>query len=321
MNHIVYDLEWDENGAREIVDIGAVKIKLVDNQPVIVDSFQSFVRPVKHHYTYFCEQFTGISKETIDASKEFSEVYDEFKNWVGQEECTFSSWGKSDHSIFLRNCNFHNIHNDFLKATSDVQIQVTKLCDRNEGNLLKLRHAMEMLGLFHERDKYHSALFDAECTAKVIVHYFNQLDLNSNTSYMTIKPKTKKSLKIKREAPWNLNLFSVSNKKQMAAWMEDKLHVLLPQVSDEIKQKVLEKVKQWEIEKEKLREKCENIFNSQSCKDAAEKGGKYYYEWINNNYPEHLGPLSNLHHGTQKDFTWRKHLYITTYKSRVKQIS
>jgi len=79
-HYLVIDLEasCDDRGSiphqdREIIEIGAVMVKVQDFTPV--DEWQSFVRPIRHPMlTPLCTRLTSIQQSDVDSAPRFPEA-------------------------------------------------------------------------------------------------------------------------------------------------------------------------------------------------------------------------------------------------------
>lgn len=301
MNYIIYDLEWDENGWREIVEIGAVKAIKVDGKLEIVDRFQSFVKPTKHPYTDFCEKFTNIPREVIELSKTFPEVMNDFKNWVGSENNCYCTWGSGDESIFRRNCTMHKINfKEIVHVTNDVQLQVSKIL--KSGQRTSLKKAIEILKIQHDNGTYHRADFDAEGTAKVISQLIDKINIVENlSSNINVESKKKR-----------IDSFVLNNRKQMSAWMESRLEVALEKIPEEMRSLIMLDVARWESELKELKKEVTMIYNS-----SDKLGRKEYYDWVDKNHQQHVRILLKMYHSQEiSESLWKRHLFMLTFHSK-----
>ena len=90
----------------ETIEIGAV---CLDENGEQRDSFQAFIKPVKHPVlTDFCKQLTTIKQSDVDGAESFEEAFERFLSWVGnivgRNDYTFMSWGDFDRNILRRQC-------------------------------------------------------------------------------------------------------------------------------------------------------------------------------------------------------------------------
>lgn len=95
----------------EIIEIGAV---CLDSDNNVRDTFQTFVRPLKHSIlTDFCKGLTTIDQSNVDLAYTFKEAMPQFLQWVknvtGKNDYTFYSWGNYDRNAFRRQCIEDNI--------------------------------------------------------------------------------------------------------------------------------------------------------------------------------------------------------------------
>ncbi|MNJ90398.1 sporulation inhibitor KapD [compost metagenome] len=305
MNIIVYDLEWDSNGKKEIVEIGACKIALLDQKWCIFDKFQSFVQPKEHPYSNYCERFTKIPREIINQSEFFPGVYQEFVNWIGEEEHVFCSWGGSDSKIFAKNCKMNSLEN-IIHVNNDVQLQISKAINGN-SNRVGLEKAIKALNIDHNAGEYHRADFDAEGTAKVMLEFIDDLDIKNNVKSTSRKKRRKE----------NINSLIFSDKKQMAAWMENRLINLLEDLPTLVKKEILKDIEKWEDELKILKNKIEEIFKL----FKPETDGEFYI-WVKENYPSHSPILFKMYCEVDiNEFSWRRHLYSLTFHKKEENVS
>lgn len=128
MTYIIVDLEATccERGTiardeMEIIEIGAVA--LAGNGPVVLDEYQSFVRPVRNPVlTEFCRELTSITQEMVNLSRDFNIVITEFTNWVNSfDNSVFCSWGEYDKKQFEQDCRFHDIQYPFTEEHINIK--------------------------------------------------------------------------------------------------------------------------------------------------------------------------------------------------------
>ncbi|MET0285708.1 MAG: 3'-5' exonuclease [Polyangiales bacterium] len=107
MSYLVIDLEatCDEQHRipreeTEIIEIGAV---LVDDAMKVVDSWQSFVRPVIHaRLTPFCTQLTSIVQAQVDEAPRFVDAIAALRGFLAGRTPLFCSWGDYDRAQLAR---------------------------------------------------------------------------------------------------------------------------------------------------------------------------------------------------------------------------
>jgi inhibitor of KinA sporulation pathway (predicted exonuclease) len=107
VSYLVIDLEatCDEHHRipreeTEIIEIGAV---LVDASMQVVDSWQTFVRPVIHpRLTPFCTQLTSIEQAHVDGAPRFVDAMAALGQFLAGRTPLFCSWGDYDRAQLAR---------------------------------------------------------------------------------------------------------------------------------------------------------------------------------------------------------------------------
>jgi inhibitor of KinA sporulation pathway (predicted exonuclease) len=188
MNYIVLDLEMNNKwGTRihEIIEIGAVKI---NSEMEIVDSFQSFIKPKLYPtISKLIKKKTGIKQEWIDNAKGLSDVINDFRKWIGEEDFVLCGWGNDDLITFERNFKINDINDfecDLLKNYYDIQNSFIKLY--NLPNQISLKNALEMLNTKPKYDIWHRAIFDAINTSQIFVELFGRMNKNTAAEVQTM---------------------------------------------------------------------------------------------------------------------------------------
>jgi 3'-5' exoribonuclease 1 len=176
VNYIIYDVEatcWNGNHNRqqEIIEIGAIKI---NGYGELDSSFSSFVRPIIHPIlSSFCTELTSISQIDVNRAAGFSEVIEEFMNWIEVDESNYllCSWGKFDKEMMISDCILHNIDEDWVYDHIDIkqQYQEIKRLRQAKG----LRKVVEQEG-FEFTGEQHSAIDDAKNLAKIFLKYIDE---------------------------------------------------------------------------------------------------------------------------------------------------
>jgi len=91
----------------EIIQIGALKLN--ENFEKI-STFNFLIKPTIHTILHpYVETLTKISKNNINSSETFPNIYDKFIKFIGEEEAILCVWGIIDIKELLRNIKFHNI--------------------------------------------------------------------------------------------------------------------------------------------------------------------------------------------------------------------
>ncbi|MBN2983222.1 MULTISPECIES: 3'-5' exonuclease [Cohnella] len=184
MTYIVYDLEMTvrrkKGQVAEIIEIGAAKVGIADGAPVIVDTFQSFVRPViVPKLTEDTTSFTGIKQEDVDGSGTLAEVVSAFADWIGDGEYFLCAWGPDDHRQLVNECRTHQIPTDWIVNHNNLQKMLSKTFKLEKHQQMGLKNALEMLEIPFV-GSHHRALDDAVNTARILVKLFDRLQFRRN---------------------------------------------------------------------------------------------------------------------------------------------
>jgi len=163
---LVIDLEAtcsdDENikgSDMEIIEIGACWI---NHQGMILDTFQSFVRPVVNRkLTQFCTELTTITQDQVDKAPTFDQVgpvLQEFSLRHLQDNSIWASWGNYDKVQFEYDSARHGVENPTghlahanLKKLFAKQRNIKRVGMMGALRLLKIPHS----------GSHHRALDDA----------------------------------------------------------------------------------------------------------------------------------------------------------------
>ena len=114
--YLIIDFEatCDDKGAippreSEIIEFAAVMVEAGDWN--VVDTFESFVRPVRHpRLTTFCTALTSIGQADVDAAPTFPDAVSAFKRWLYQyDRFLFGSWGNYDLNQLRQDCLYHRV--------------------------------------------------------------------------------------------------------------------------------------------------------------------------------------------------------------------
>ena len=174
MNYIVFDLEatcWEEKHKHvsEIIEIGAVKI---NEKKQIVDEFNAFIKPVlQPKLSDFCKQLTSIEQSDVDDAQRFTDVVENFKNWIGipGNDYFLCSWGFYDKKQLIKDSELHNLPTTWLEKHISVKHQHQILANLDKsvglGRALKLEN-LEFDGIPHR------GIDDARNIAKIFLKYF-----------------------------------------------------------------------------------------------------------------------------------------------------
>jgi 3'-5' exoribonuclease 1 len=159
----------------EIIEIGAVLLEA--ETLIIIDEFQSFIKPVRHPIlTELCKSLTSISQAQVDRSPTYPEAIALLKNWLsGYSNGVFGSWGDFDRQQFQQDSNFHKV--PFPIAYPHVNLK--QLFSQKQG--LRKRHgmakALTLAGLPLE-GTHHRGIDDARNIAKLLPYILERKQLS-----------------------------------------------------------------------------------------------------------------------------------------------
>ena len=181
MNYIIYDLEatcWPhrpEDRRQETIEIGAVR---VNRYGEATGTFSRFVRPVVHPMlSPFCKELTSIDQPQVNRAEEFPEVIEDFQDWIGLfdgEDYVLCSWGGFDKKMFIRDCQLHDLEDDWVDPHVNLKQQYRRL--KNLRKPQGLHKTVEREG-FEFEGIHHRAISDAVNLAKVFVKYMEEWTL------------------------------------------------------------------------------------------------------------------------------------------------
>jgi len=165
-------------GAMEIIEIGAVWAR---PEGVVVDRFQSFVRPLdRPALTPFCMDLTGIRQADIDAAPAFpvaAHLLREFADRRREAGSVWASWGDYDRKQFARDCARHGAE-DPLQLPHENARRIFTL-RQHIGTDVSLAMACELAKITLE-GSYHRALDDAINTARLLPWIFGTRSLGES---------------------------------------------------------------------------------------------------------------------------------------------
>ena len=154
----------------EIIEIGAVRL---DESHTVVDRFSCFVSPqYNKEITSYITDLTGISRYETYNAPFFGEALKRFEDWIGYgEPSAIYSWSDTDRDQLEKECAFKRIAlpenmrdwNDFQAEYMDA-MQYT-----DRGRQMALHTAAEQFGIGMDSKRIHSALYDAEITAELLI--------------------------------------------------------------------------------------------------------------------------------------------------------
>lgn len=213
MTIIVYDLEMTVRRKKgqiaEIIEIGAAKVGLVGETPQIIDTFQSFVRPViVTQLTEDTTSFTGITQDDVNGAGTLAEVLREYTEWMGDEEYFLCAWGPDDQRQLVQECRQHQISTDWIVNHNNLQKMLSKIYKLEKHQQMGLKPALEMLEIPFS-GSHHRAMDDAINTAQILVKLFDQFQFRRNK--LSDEPKFESEVVYKTDHFENLPFAGLAN--------------------------------------------------------------------------------------------------------------
>ena len=175
MKHVVVDLEMNPVSREfrevrrklneEVIEIGAVRLNENFQQEA---EFQCYVKPeygpIKKHIT----SLTGITQAMVADKKTYAACFQDFVDWVGEEETKIYSWSMSDIKQLRSECRYKLPDFDigWLNAR---WVDLQQEFDDRLGlhNSLALKHALGAMDHKFEGTQ-HTALADAINTSAIL---------------------------------------------------------------------------------------------------------------------------------------------------------
>ena len=175
MKHVVVDLEMNPVSREfrevrrklneEVIEIGAVRLDENFQQEA---EFQCYVKPeygpIKKHIT----SLTGITQAMVADKKTYAACFQDFVDWVGEEETKIYSWSMSDIKQLRSECRYKMPDFDigWLNAR---WVDLQQEFDDRLGlhNSLALKHALGAMDHKFEGTQ-HTALADAINTSAIL---------------------------------------------------------------------------------------------------------------------------------------------------------
>lgn len=177
---IVYDLEttysYKKGQVPEIVEIGAVKVDADNRQ--IIDQFQCYVFPkIRGRFDNRTRNFIGMKEEDERDALSFPQAADRLTEWLG-DEYYFCAWGPDDKRYLVEHCVRYGVPLTWLRNTNNIQTPISQLLGPQKQ--MGLSKALELTQLAKE-GRFHSAIDDAVNTARLLIHYLDQITLETNS--------------------------------------------------------------------------------------------------------------------------------------------
>ena len=165
--YIVIDLEFSkERNKTEIFELAAKKLYTTRYGERIIegDKFRRIIKP--HNIpSNSILSLTGVSRDEILSSINFSEVFKEFLKWIHKDnlETLYVSWGPRDSAVLRVNCKDNGFEKEFNEMTF-IDLQSYIMEQENFQQLPSLMQIVEKeFGEFKGTE--HHASYDAYNTA------------------------------------------------------------------------------------------------------------------------------------------------------------
>lgn len=175
MKHVVVDLEMNPVSREfrevrrklneEVIEIGTVRLDENFQQEA---EFQCYVKPeygpIKKHIT----SLTGITQAMVADKKTYAACFQDFVDWVGEEETKIYSWSMSDIKQLRSECRYKLPDFD-IEWLNERWVDLQQEFDDRLGlhNSLALKHALGAMDHKFEGTQ-HTALADAINTSAIL---------------------------------------------------------------------------------------------------------------------------------------------------------
>lgn len=176
MKYVVVDLEMNPVSREfrevrrkineEVIEFGAVRLNEKFEQEA---EFQCYVAPaygpIKKHIT----NLTGITQAMVDGKDSYEICFQNFVDWIGDEETRIYSWSMSDIKQLKKECRFKMPDFD-VQWLDSRWVDLQQEFDDRLGlhNSLALKHALGAMDHKFEGEQ-HTALADAINTSAILV--------------------------------------------------------------------------------------------------------------------------------------------------------
>lgn len=210
MNYIVYDLEFNQALSKdnnisdlnfEIIQIGALKL---NENLEVVEVFNRLVKPTAYLEIHpYIEKLTQISTNMVMSHEQFPYVYNEFIDFIGNDEFILCVWGACDIKELMKNIHYHKLETlDNLQRYIDVQKLMCKHIKTPKGTKIGLRSAVEFFNISVTKE-FHDAFNDAYYTAEVFKKLYSP-----EMKYSVYENKPSKRLNVPKQKLDTSRLFS-----------------------------------------------------------------------------------------------------------------
>lgn len=174
MRFIIMDLEWNNTYGRringfinEVIEIGAV---MLDEEFNRIDTFSCFIKSqIGKKLRGSVKRLTNITNEDINTGEQFTQVFAEFRRWMGNEKNVLLTWGDGDIRVLIDNYKYLNGITviPFLTCYADLQKLFQIVFKTPSSKQIGLTAAAEMLDLRCEDYASHRALDDSLLSAEI----------------------------------------------------------------------------------------------------------------------------------------------------------
>ncbi|MFR5264733.1 exonuclease domain-containing protein [Clostridium sp.] len=203
MQYIIFDLEFNQSKETkeerkdkeiklifEIIQIGAVK---VDKDFNIISKFNALIKPTLYTELHpYVENLTNINISNLKKAKMFSEVFNEFIEFIGNDNPVLCVWGTSDIKELIKNASFHKFPLKLIpKKYIDVQKYASKDLKCEKGRKIGLKTAVETLKINTDLN-FHDAYCDAIYTYEVFKRIFTHKIVTELYNFNTVRREKKK---------------------------------------------------------------------------------------------------------------------------------
>ena len=204
MKYVVIDLEMckvpkafrcEEYGlSTETIQIGAV---LLNERYEVVKKFNTYVRPSYGRLDSFIHRLTGIDKADIYTAPGFEEAFENFLDWIGEEDVSCVSWSDTDKFQLEYELAAKNINDKRVEPLLNKWID----CQKTFGDKMNATRAIGLEEALIASDisptgRAHDGLMDAYNTAMLFAKLERDPDYKLNSWYESAKEETTEHLSI-----------------------------------------------------------------------------------------------------------------------------
>ena len=184
MNYIIYDLEFNQKNTDsikneinpsknipfEIIQIGAIKL---DENFETISTFNTLIKPTVYKTIHpVVKNLTNITDAKVSSCNDFPNVYEDFLNFIGNDEIILCVWGIVDIKELVRNVKFYNLSTSYLSKYFDIQTYASKYFKTEKKSRIGLKNAIELLSI-PIKGNFHDAFNDAYYTSEIFKIIYN----------------------------------------------------------------------------------------------------------------------------------------------------